>query len=100
MLFDILSPGFSLTLHPGLYCAVPLALVLDSSTVYAISECNTSIDHFFAGLLKLPRKEKKCLFDVLFYKIKSYLSLIFSEVYAFSILNTLGFIQEKNSTSE
>ena len=44
--------------------------------------------------------QKLCLFDVLFHKIKSYLSLIFSEVYAFSILNTLGFIQEKNSTSE
>ena len=46
------------------------------------------------------RKNKICLFDVLFHKIKSYLSLIFSKVYAFSILNTLGFIQEKNSTSE
>ena len=42
---------------------------------------------------------KNRLFDVLFHKIKSYLSLIFSEVYAFSILNTLGFIQEKNSAS-
>ena len=42
--------------------------------------------------LQLNTGEIFCLFDVLFHKIKSYLSLIFSEVYAFSLFNTSGFI--------